>query len=55
MTHTDVVDARRTAPPIVGGAVGWIKQNGLIAPALIFAVVVTQAPFLLTIWISLLK
>jgi len=55
MTHTDVVDARRTAPPIVGGAVAWIKQNGLIAPALIFAVVVTQAPFLLTIWFSLQK
>src|SRR5258705_11240581 len=55
MTHTDVVDARRTALPIVGGAVGWVKQNGLIAPALVFAIVVTQAPFLLTIWFSLQK
>lgn len=34
---------------------GLVRRNGLIAPAVIFAVVVTQAPFLLTIWFSLQK
>jgi sorbitol/mannitol transport system permease protein len=33
----------------------WFSHNGLIAPAVIFAIVVTQAPFLLTIWFSLQK
>jgi sorbitol/mannitol transport system permease protein len=54
MTQAELVAAR--APfPIVGGAIGWIKRNGLVAPAIIFAVVVTQAPFALTIWFSLQK
>lgn len=34
---------------------GWVQRNGLIAPALTYAIVVTQAPFLLTIWFSLQK
>src|SRR6187399_2044056 len=54
MTQAELV-AARTPFPIVGGAVGWIKHNGLVAPAIIFAVVVTQAPFALTIWFSLQK
>lgn len=33
----------------------WARHNGLIAPALIYAIVVTQAPFLFTIWFSLQK
>jgi sorbitol/mannitol transport system permease protein len=33
----------------------WISRNGLVAPALIYAIIVTQAPFLLTIWFSLQK
>ena len=33
----------------------WVARNGLIAPALIYAIVVTQAPFLVTIWFSLQK
>src|SRR6476660_5325274 len=37
------------------GVLGWVRRNGLVAPALIYAVVVTQAPFLLTIWFSLQK
>ena len=37
------------------GFAGRIRRSGLIAPALIFAIVVTQAPFVLTIWFSLQK
>lgn len=33
----------------------WVRHNGLIAPALLYLVIVTQAPFLLTIWFSLQK
>jgi len=54
MTQAELV-AARTPFPIVSGVVGWIKRNGLVAPAIIFAVVVTQAPFALTIWFSLQK
>ena len=40
--------------PRVGlGFTGRVRRSGLIAPALIFAIVVTQAPFALTIWFSL--
>jgi sorbitol/mannitol transport system permease protein len=42
-------------PQVLGGVRRWIGQNGLVAPALIYAIVVTQAPFLLTIWFSLQK
>lgn len=46
------VPARR---PILSSGVHWISRNYLIAPALIYAVVVTQVPFLVTIWYSLQK
>jgi len=55
MTQAELVEAPRTPIPIVGGAVEWIRHNGLVAPAIVFAVVVTQAPFALTIWFSLQK
>ena len=41
--------------PVVGGWVNWIQHNKLVAPALIYAIAITQAPFLLTIWFSLQK
>jgi sorbitol/mannitol transport system permease protein len=54
MTHAQAaVPAARTRA--LDGIVGWVKGNGLVAPALIYAIVVTQAPFLLTIWFSLQK
>src|SRR5512142_2751765 len=34
---------------------GWLSRNWLIIPAVIYAIIVTQAPFLLTIWYSLQK
>jgi sorbitol/mannitol transport system permease protein len=40
---------------LVGKAGRWITRNYLIAPAIIYAVVLTQGPFLLTIWYSLQK
>lgn len=54
MTQTQAA-AGVARPPGSGGFLGWMRRNGLIAPALIFAIVVTQAPFLLTIWFSLQK
>lgn len=41
--------------PLVSGWISWVQHNKLIAPALIYAIVITQAPFLLTIWFSLQK
>src|SRR4051812_21837176 len=41
--------------PVIGGWISWIQHNKFVAPALIFAIVVTQAPFLVTIWFSLQK
>lgn len=47
------------APAPAPGAAGrlrrFLSRNGLILPAVIYAIVVTQAPFLLTIWFSLQK
>ena len=42
-------------PSALARARDWVARNGLIAPALIYAIVVTQAPFLVTIWFSLQK
>lgn len=43
------------APRATGRLRGWVSRNGLIIPAVIYAIIVTQAPFLLTIWFSLQK
>ena len=43
------------APRATGRFRGWVSRNGLIIPAVIYAIIVTQAPFLLTIWFSLQK
>jgi len=47
--------ANATRIPILSGLFDWVRGNLLLAPALIYAIVVTQAPFLLTIWFSLQK
>ncbi|MCA1644572.1 MAG: sugar ABC transporter permease [Chloroflexi bacterium] len=46
---------RRRAPslPIVGALRNWSVGKTLVAPAVIYAIIVTQLPFLLTIWYSL--
>jgi sorbitol/mannitol transport system permease protein len=53
---TQAQAALQAAPPrAAGGVRTWMGRNGLVAPALIYAIIVTQAPFLLTIWFSLQK
>src|SRR6266702_6523243 len=49
--------AGRRAPslPIVGALSNWSVGKTLVAPAVIYAIIVTQLPFLLTIWYSLLR
>jgi sorbitol/mannitol transport system permease protein len=48
-------DAHLPGLPFSARIGGWVRNNGLIAPALAYAIIVTQAPFLLTIWFSLQK
>lgn len=48
-------DAHLPGMPFSARIGGWVRRNGLIAPALAYAIIVTQAPFLLTIWFSLQK
>src|SRR6266576_4544175 len=49
--------ARRRAPslPIVGAFRNWSVGKSLVAPAVIYAVIVTQLPFVLTVWYSMLR
>ncbi len=52
------LSARERAPtrvPIISGFFNLLRGNEFVAPAVIYAIVVTQAPFLLTIWFSLQK
>src|SRR5260370_9271623 len=47
---------RRAPPlPIVGALSNWSVGKTLVAPAVIYAIIVTQLPFVLTIWYSLLR
>src|SRR6266853_5912369 len=41
--------------PIVGALRNWSIGKTLVAPAVIFAIIVTQLPFILTVWYSLLR
>src|SRR3979411_1083287 len=49
--------AGRRAPPlpIVGALSNWSIGKTLVAPAVIYAIIATQLPFVLTIWYSLLR
>src|SRR5438309_11907300 len=49
--------ARRRVPalPFVGALSNWSTGKTLIAPAVIYAIIVTQLPFVLTVWYSLLR
>jgi sorbitol/mannitol transport system permease protein len=52
------LSAREAAPtrvPIIRGLFDLLRGNVFVAPAVIYAIVVTQAPFLLTIWFSFQK
>src|SRR6202140_850145 len=41
--------------PIVGALRNWSVGKSLVAPAVIYAIIVTQLPFVLTVWYSLLR
>src|SRR5438477_5439639 len=41
--------------PIVGALRNWSIGKTLVAPAVIYAIIVTQLPFVLTVWYSLLR
>jgi sorbitol/mannitol transport system permease protein len=47
---------RRRVPslPLVGALSNWSTGKTLIAPAVIYAIIVTQLPFVVTVWYSLL-
>src|SRR6266513_5482840 len=46
---------RALSLPIVGAFRNWSVGKSLVAPAVIYAVIVTQLPFVLTVWYSLLR
>ena len=48
---------RRRLPslPLVGALSNWSIGKSLVAPAVIYAVIVTQLPFVITLWYSLLR
>ncbi len=55
-SHTLMWAGRRAPPlPIVGALSNWSVGKTLVAPAVIYAIIVTQLPFVLTIWYSLLR
>ncbi len=53
MAYAEAVTVRKA--PFTQRAADWVHHNGLLAPALIYAIIITQAPFLITIWFSLQK
>src|SRR5437667_12190752 len=48
---------RRRVPtlPLVGALSNWSTGKTLIAPAVIYAIIVTQLRFVVTVWYSLLR
>jgi sorbitol/mannitol transport system permease protein len=48
---------RRRVPalPLVGALSNWSTGKTLVAPAVIYAIIVTQLPFVVTVWYSLLR
>src|SRR3981189_3708388 len=55
-SHALTLAGRRAPPlPIVGALSNWSVGKALVAPAVIYAIIVTQLPFLLTVWYSLLR
>src|SRR5438270_4502960 len=46
---------RAPALPLVGALRNWSIGKTLVAPAVIYAIIVTQLPFVITLWYSLLR
>src|SRR5438105_2964000 len=54
--HTLTLTRRRLpALPLVSAFSNWSVGKTLVAPAVIYAVIVTQLPFLITLWYSVLR
>src|SRR5512133_2131388 len=41
--------------PLIGALNNWSVGKTLVAPAVIYAIIVTQLPFVVTVWYSLLR
>lgn len=55
-SHSLALERRRAIPiPLVGAFRNWSTGKWLVAPAVVYAIIVTQLPFVLTIWYSLLR
>src|SRR4030088_1666939 len=55
-TRALTLAGRRAPPlPLVGALSNWSIGKSLVAPAVIYAIIVTQLPFMLTVWYSLLR
>lgn len=55
-SQTLPLQRRRSVPiPIIGALSNWSTGKWIVAPAVIYAIVVTQLPFVLTVWYSLLR
>src|SRR5439155_15157660 len=54
-SRTLTLAGRAPSLPIVGALRNWSVGKSLVAPAVIYAIIVTQLPFLLTVWYSLLR
>src|SRR6266487_5370053 len=57
MSTQSMTLARRRVPtlPLVGAFSNWSIGKTLVAPAVVYAIIVTQLPFVLTLWYSLLR
>jgi len=54
--QTIALPRRRPIPlPLIGALRNWSTGKTLVAPAVVFAIIVTQLPFVVTIWYSLLR
>src|SRR4051812_32909157 len=55
-SHTLTLQRRRAPTiPLIGALSNWSVGKTLVAPAVVYAIIVTQLPFLLTVWYSLLR
>jgi len=57
-THPQALTlTRRRVPslPLIGAFSNWSIGKTLVAPAVVYAIIVTQLPFIITVWYSLLR
>jgi polyol transport system permease protein len=55
-SHTLALERRRAISlPLVGALSNWSIGKTLVTPAVVYAIIVTQLPFVITLWYSLLR